>query len=58
MLHYSRTGLYKMLEKDSIDTKLLLRISQLLDYDFFDAYSAFLKESKKASENSGGGRNA
>lgn len=42
-LSYSRTNVYKIFEKSSIDTELLLRISNILGYDFFTAYSDFLK---------------
>lgn len=30
-----RTNVYKIYEKESIDTNLLMRISKVLDYDFF-----------------------
>lgn len=38
-LAYSRTNVYKIYDKKSIDTDLLLRISKLLQYDFFEVYS-------------------
>ena len=38
-LNYSRTNLYKIFDKTSIDTDVLLRISQALNYDFFALYS-------------------
>lgn len=34
-----RTNLYKIYDKPSIDTGMLLRISRILDYDFFAVYS-------------------
>lgn len=38
-LSFSRTNVYKIFEKESIDSKLLLRICRVLDYDFFMLYS-------------------
>lgn len=38
-LSYSRTNVYKIYEKSSIDTEVLLRISAILGYDFFSTYS-------------------
>lgn len=38
-LSYCRTNVYKIYEKKSIDTDLLLRISALLEYDFFSDYT-------------------
>ena len=38
-LAYCRTNVYKIYDKKSIDTDLLLRISRLLQYDFFEVYS-------------------
>ena len=35
----SRTNIYKIFEKSSIDTAELLRISSILEYDFFAVYS-------------------
>lgn len=43
---YSRTNIYKIFDKPSIDTDVLLRISAVLDVDFFKFYSAELKEKK------------
>ena len=43
-LSYCRTNVYKIYEKKSIDTDLLLRISSLLRYDFFRIYSQKLDE--------------
>lgn len=34
-----RTNVYKIYEKRSIDTSVLLRISRILNYNFFDLYS-------------------
>lgn len=41
-LNYSRTNIYKIFDKSSIDTDVLLRISSALDYDFFAIYSSEL----------------
>ncbi len=41
-LNYSRTNIYKIFDKPSIDTDVLLRISSALDYDFFAIYSSEL----------------
>ena len=38
-LNYSLTNIYKIFEKPSIDTDVLMRISDALDYDFFAVYS-------------------
>ena len=43
-LSCSRTNIYKIYEKSSIDTSLLLRISSILEYDFFSAYTEKLEE--------------
>lgn len=39
MLSCSRTNVYKIFERTSIDTNLLERISKVLNYDFFLEYS-------------------
>lgn len=38
-LSYTRANIYKIFDKGSIDTELLLRISEVLDFDFFALYS-------------------
>ena len=38
-LSYSRTNVYKLYDKKSIDTDVLFRISAILDFDFFSLYS-------------------
>lgn len=35
----NRTNAYKIFKRQSIDTDLLLKISQILQYDFFSIYS-------------------
>lgn len=43
----SRTNVYKIFEKDSMDTNLLLRISLILKRDFFKELTArYNKEAK------------
>lgn len=44
-LSYCRTNVYKIYDKKSIDTDLLLRISSLLRYDFFELYSEKIRRS-------------
>lgn len=34
-----RTNVYKLYDKMSIDTNILMRISKILGYDFFSLYS-------------------
>ena len=43
-LSNGRTNVYNIYEKKSIDADLLLRISVLLDYDFFADYSREFEE--------------
>lgn len=38
-LSYSRTNVYKIFAKSSIDTQVLMRISQILHFNFFQLYS-------------------
>lgn len=38
-LECSRTNVYKIFAKSSIDTEELFRISKILDFDFFKVYS-------------------
>ena len=45
-LSCSRTNVYKIFGKHSIDTYDLLRISKILEYDFFEIYSQELKKQK------------
>ena len=37
-LSYSRTNIYKIFDRASIDTDVLLRISLILGVDFFEVY--------------------
>lgn len=45
-LSCSRTNVYKILDKYSIDTELLVKISILLDYDFLSIYSEYIRQKK------------
>lgn len=45
----SRTNAYKIFSKNSLDTCTLLRISQIMDFDFFQYYSDELKRDKNIS---------
>ncbi len=44
LLSYTRTNIYKIFEKKSIDTDLLLRISIILEFDFFALYQNEMKK--------------
>jgi len=46
-LHCHRNNIYKMYEKQWIDTHLLLRLCELLDYDFFAPLSNHYQEIRK-----------
>jgi len=43
-LYINRSTCYRIFHGNSIDTQLLLQVSQLLGVDFFALYSKFLKE--------------
>ena len=43
----SRTNVYKIFEKHSIDTEMLMKISTLLGFDFFKIYSAEMSTQKQ-----------
>ena len=38
-MSYSRTNIYKLYDKKSIDTDVLFRISAILNFDFFSLYT-------------------
>lgn len=46
-LSYSRTNIYKLFGKSTIDTGVLLRISVILHHDFFTEYSNEVKTKQK-----------
>lgn len=45
-LNYSRQHMYYLLAHSFIYSDLLLRISEILDYDFFACYSNYLHRNK------------
>lgn len=45
-LGYSRQNMYKLFERNWIYTDLLLKISDIMDYDFFKCYSEYLCHKK------------
>ncbi|MCC8171819.1 MAG: XRE family transcriptional regulator [Parabacteroides sp.] len=49
-LYCDRTNVYKIFKKQSIDTELLLRISEILQYDFFLPYSESCRFGRSVSE--------
>lgn len=42
----TRTHVYKIFSKSSIDTEILERISRILDYDFFEEISKDINKQK------------
>ncbi len=38
-IHLDRSNVYRLFQKNSVDTDLLRRISQVLGHDFFAVYS-------------------
>lgn len=51
-INKSRENVYSIYKRKSIDTALLLNISKVLEYDFFQYYTALTDEIKKLqSEN-------
>lgn len=50
-LSCSRTNVYKILGKYSIDTELLVKISTILEHDFFSIYTEEIKKRKDAETN-------
>ena len=43
-INYSRRNIYSIFEKESVDTSLLIKISEVLEEDFFVHYSANSKK--------------
>lgn len=43
-LSCDRSNVYRLFQKESIDTRLLVRISLLLDHDFFSELSEQIRE--------------
>ena len=48
-LCFERTNVYNIFRRQSLDTDLLLRISQILQYDFFALYSQQVLGVEKSS---------
>ena len=38
-LHCDRTNIYKLYDRSTVDTELLMKISIILDYNFFALFS-------------------
>jgi lambda repressor-like predicted transcriptional regulator len=47
---YTSSNIYKALKYEYIHTELLLRISNILEYDFFTHYSGLLCNHKESNE--------
>ena len=47
-LHCDRTNIYKIFQKQHLDSELLLKISIVLDYNFFLHYSSLLDNDKNS----------
>ena len=48
-LYCDRTNVYNIFRRQSLDTELLLRISIILEYNFFQIYSDIYKEASKVN---------
>jgi hypothetical protein len=46
-VHCDSSSFFKLLKKNHIDTELLLRISLILNYDFFVHYTSLIREYKE-----------
>lgn len=49
-LFYERTNIYSIFKRESIDTQLLLRISKLLNHNFFKYYSNEYESNEKHND--------
>jgi hypothetical protein len=49
----TRFNIYKVFQREWIDTKLLLEISKALDFNFFECYAKHFEERKFESEKFG-----
>ena len=47
-----RSNIYRLFEKESIDTGLLLRISLVLQHDFFSEYAQYYRDRLKELQDS------
>lgn len=52
-INYSRRNIYSIFEKESIDTSLLVKVSAVLEQDFFSHYSSAGPKHSKTAEASG-----
>jgi hypothetical protein len=50
-LHCDNSNVYRIFKNPMINTQQLLKISQILDYDFFAHYSSILRINKGKREN-------
>ena len=50
-LSCSRTNVYKIFDKYSLDTEMLARISTIIEFDFFSLYSKDVKRKKEKEVN-------
>ena len=55
-LHYERTNIYKIFKRSSIDVDLLLRISEVLAYDFLRAENRCAKRQIRYGPNTANAR--
>ena len=51
-LYCDRSNIYKLFKRPTIDTELLLRISVILNHDFFAEYMARINNKEGKGENS------
>ncbi len=45
-LYCERANIYHIFKRQSLDTELLMRISRLLNYDFFSHYSFLIEKNE------------
>lgn len=43
-INYDRTNIYRIFDRESIDTELLMKISEALNFDFFIYYHPTIKK--------------
>lgn len=48
-LYCDRTNVYKIFQRESVDSEMLYRISKILSHDFFKYYSKELEEDRSES---------
>ena len=42
-INYDRTNIYRIFDRESVDTNLLMKISEVLNFDFFTYYKPDIK---------------